>query len=524
MTNILTLSLAILATACIRSSPSTGESGSTGETGSPDTQDTGPFSTELSCNSDWTTAPADLPQPNDYGADGTYVYRIVQIPSDDFDELYATVFFPSDPQQKLYAAGAPVVVAVVPALEIQYDLVAQLSSDYGVIEVQPLYPGWSYDGIGTSGHSDLDGWGIAAALRDTIRFAAGDLDSVDGLSIGQLVGMDVCNRPLTVLGASSGGAAVARALDWFSDDLKNLVGGMATHESPSMHQFIIYDAGALWMDPNEATDGDGNGFTWDDGRNRTYQPGACDRETCNMDYSDLRRSTDVSLGEIYSMFGAIPEQEVYYLDHNGNCVLDYVQGTGTLDVDGNGYLDDDEDYVFCPHWDDKADNDMDRRFYTPEVLQAAIDNSQLDPGDWPSYLATLDESTEFWQSRNMLSHVSAIAAAYPSSFRAVVEYTEEDHGVAQPTHPHVYYLYEALREDGVTVRYNGTDDMLDCVVPADKLSGWAGARQVGEYIAEEDLADYALPETVFNAMARAVGTTALIWDLWGPFDLCPAQQ
>ena len=102
-----------------------------------------------------------------------------------------------------------------------------------------------------------------------------------------------------------------------------------------------------------------------------------------------------------------------------------------------------------------------------------------------------------------------------------VNYTAIDHGVAAPDRPHVVLFYESMRERGVAIRYNYPEAMLDCLIDRTLWEDWGGELPYNHVLPAELLGAHALPEDVSNVISRGLPAFGLLWDMWGPFDLCP---
>ena len=495
-----------------------GDTAHSGETG--DTQL--PPMLELICNDDYLD-PVALPEAMIDPDEPTQAYRVVQVESEHFDEAYLLVVFHTDPEERLYDAGAPVVVGAIPALLLQEEPVAQLLPGFGVIEIQPIFSGWSVDGVGTSGDPDAGGPADADMLREAILFGAGRKTTIEGYTLGQVVEAPVCNDKVMVLGASSGAIVAMMALASMDEELASATMGFANHEAPLLPQLLLGDAGALWMDPqdpNNLRDQDGDGYTFDEGINPTYRPGDCQGTSCDLDYSALlwdpvMHSADINTGR----FEGSDYPGVLYLDLDGDGQVTHIGGS--LDVNQNGWLDADEDFMFMPHWDKLLPDGA--HMYSPEVLGAAVTSGILREDNWPEHVASLAETVEFWQVRNMMNYVEPLAAVAPPWFRAAIDYTEVDHGQALPDRPHVMLFYDAFDAAGVPIRYNYSEAMMDCTVaPGLWKAAWTGQELPYNYDLQlSELDDHAMVEDVPNSIVRALPAVGLLWDMYGEFDRCP---
>lgn len=521
-----------------RTLPETGSQ----ESGPPDTSDTDteesgvvdrePYAIHdpggLECFDDYLDAPADVPPGLEYWGKGDNTdvnieYRIVELPSEHFEHLYVVVFNSKDQNNQAFAEGMPAMVSSVPSMNsMNQGLSRRIPSYYGFIELQPVYPGWTIDAYTTSGVPDDGGEQSAWALVETLRFAAGRKATVQGHTLGMLVGRPVCNGKTVLQGSSGGAMTASRALYLGRDELPEFVVGFGNHEPPSVGQFLTGDGGWIWMDPDTDVDADEDGFGWDDGRSHQYTYGMCppDASTCLFPYENLAWTTDKALAEIMpTRYSASPypdEDGVLYSDNNLNGKLDFNMTGATSDVDGNGAIDPLEDFVYGPQHDEGVPWPGNKYFYSPEILQAVVDRGLIDTAAWPQGMATLEESTEFWATRTHMINVPTIAEAYGPDFRVYIEFRESDHAVALPSRPHVMQLYKAYQSQGLTVRYNGEFDLLACVLGATP-DFWTGELPVNAEIEEGQLFNYALPLAVEHDIARVLGGLWIFWDVFGEF-------
>lgn len=490
----------------------------TSETSLPDD----PTPLQLICNEDYLV-PADLPDPTVVPTDPDQVYRVVRVFSEHFEEAYMLVIFHADSEQRLYDQGAPVVVGAIPALLLQEEPVAQLVSGYGVIEVQPIFSGWSIEGVGSSGDPDAGGSNDALLLREAILFASGRKDTVEGNSLGQVVEAPVCNDKVVVLGASGGASIAMQSLAGMDKELSQAVAGFANHESPLLPQLLLGDVGAVWMDPqdlNNNLDEDGDGYTYNEGLNPVYEAGDCQGDTCLIDYSALAFDPLTDLAEIYSSrFEDNEWPGVLYLDLDGDQRITYQRGA--LDVNQNGWLDDDEDFLFVPSWDRRLPES--KHMYSVELVEAAVSNGVLLEDDWPEHIATRTETQDFWHHRNMMHQVEQVASSAPPWFRVAIDFTEVDHGIAAPDRPHVRLFFDAFNELGVPIRYNYSEAMMDCTVDASLWKeAWTGRElPYGHGLEPSELDYHAMVEEVPNSLVKALPALGLLWDMYGDFDRCP---
>jgi len=470
------------------------------------------------CNEDWLDAPTDLPEATPFEDDEDLQYRVVELDSTVADPVLVVLFFPRDPELRAYDEGAPVMVAGTPAYSMPSPLRPQPYGEFGLVEVQPIYPGWSMDKLTTGGEVEYGGPTAAAVLLEAFRFAAGQITSSDGHSLGQLVGMPVCNAQVVLEGTSSGGAIAFAALAEMDEALAAGLLGLATYEAPTNPQLTVGDAGKFCLDPDDEQDGDGDSYAWNDGRNHTYAAGACPDHSCDLDYSLIAWDPEVDPSPVCSFpLRGLEIPGALFLDNDGDGRLSLLGGT-TPDIDGSGAVEADEDFLFIPHWDGTADDPV--QTFTPEATAAAREHGALSDNDWPVHVATPEAASAFWDPRNMALHSVGALTSLGTGATAVVTYTEVDHGVPLAGHPHVHALYEALRQTDMQVRYNLPDALLDCVVEPTYLADWAGELEPGIVLEESELHAHALPEDIPAEVVKSLGTLGVFWARWGPFDRC----
>ncbi len=478
-----------------------------------ETEDTG-ASDPNGCHAPTSQIEAGVPLSS--SLDPTSLGRVVRL--DTVPETWAMVWYPADPLGLAYEAGAPVVVSVYPVRKLRDRERPWLRGYHGAIEVQPVYPGSSAQGLGTAGSLDLGGEASVAAIQATIAFAAGELSTIEGWGLAAVAQRPVCNGQVVVLGTSSGGEVAARALAELDPRLLDRVLGFATYESPILPQMSAGDLGMLWRDEDLTLDGDDNGYAWDDGRWQAYTPGACDATGCALPHQHILWDPRARPEAVYPhKLEGISQRGALLLDRSGDGQLT-TDASGSLDLDGDGAVGLDEDFLFVPLWSPDEPDAVQR--YSPQVLDAAVAAGQLELTSWPSHLARPEEVGPWWAERDLLAHLPAIAQAAHPDFAVAVAFTAVDHGVSQPTRPHIHLFYEAFRQRGVPARYNTLEEVALCLAPPHYLQGWAGELERSQEMAEGTLDPWALPETLSVPAARALASLGLIWEAWGPFERC----
>lgn len=413
-----------------------------------------------------------------------------------FDAGAALVFGPVG--EPGYADGLPIVVHAPGAYlaEAEPGTTGALPVEIGAVEVRTLYPGQSAGEVSAGGALDAGGAASAEAVALAIRFAAGELETTDGHALADVVGDTVCGPP-AVLASSSGLAPALGALA----ETSALVAGLAAYESPVLPAFAAFDYGAVWFDPDGATDADGDGVLWDDGRDLDFDRNTCTSAGCAPPAEGWAWDPDHDLHTLMpALVGPEAASGLLFRDRDGDGLLS-LNADGHPDADGSGAIDADEDWV--PGALPGPDGAL---YYSPDVL--AVAREALDP--WPHGFGTLDESETFWADRSPLGRdVGALPLA-------ALAFGEKDHASALPDRPHLVLLAEDWLEQGLDARLNGGRGVVSCLTGLGSTD-WSGGDL---YSDTDDLPSAALPEAVPRPTVAAAAALGLLWSRFGPFDTC----
>ena len=174
----------------------------TEDTGAPDSggQDTGLDRPDGRMPLECTDARPDLVLP-ELQTDSDYYWRLVPLASPLLEEAWAIVIWPMD-EISAYPEGLPVVVNVLidTALDTGYQTgPAPLAArSLGIVEVQPLPPGWTTLDATTSGELNYHGELSQEVARAAILWAAGHETSEDGLTLSDVVERTTCGGRVVV--------------------------------------------------------------------------------------------------------------------------------------------------------------------------------------------------------------------------------------------------------------------------------------------------------------------------------------
>lgn len=482
------------------------DSGDSGDSGLPEEDE--PLFTDRGCRSD---DPVDGLEPAE--ALGDLSWRVVSAPTALFEELYLLLIYPTDEGSRAWEDGAPVVVVAPPVFEVDQTTADAptpvFDASYGVIEVQPIYPGFSVGGYTTSGGLDEGGLMSSSAFAEAVRFATGELTLYRGESIGELLGRPICNGRVGTLGVGTGAIALMAGIAP-SAEIAERIAGFALWESPTLPQLLTRDVGAVWMDPDPAVDGDGNGVAWDDGRNVDWSEGSCDTISCPLDYEDIAWDPDTRPSEVFPGRYEDAPPGVMYLDRQGSGALEIAAGGG-LDADGDGMVGADEDFVFLPYYGLDG-----TRYYNSQLVRVADDKLEA----WPEDVADFDASNVFFATRSVMEEGKVVASLHAPDYAVVVAYTAEDHELALADRPQVALVHDLFAEAGFPTRYNPSAAALDCLTDEANRDGYTGGPPRGALLEERELQGYAMPESL-DAASPALAGLMVLWDAFGAFDLCP---
>ena len=293
----------------------------------------------------------------------------------------------------------------------------------GVVQIKLALPGGGEGEWSSGGQYDERGDGSVIAVTDVIRFALGELADVDGNTLDDIVGGIHNPDAVVVYGDSNGGNLAARVVADEPDAAG--VCGMVLWETPVRDIFATVDIGGNALDPDPEYDADGNGNSWDDMVDPAYEPGSCTLDNgCPLDHSDLAW-----------------DGEQLFCDEDANGV--FGDGSGNIDLNGNGARDVDEDFKHSHHR-----NEDGLRVYSLPVTQA-IENLVLFD-EWPDDLATVAEARDYWEQRSTLTYLPGL----DPEVAIVVLGSRQDHVQAAPDHPHVWMAYEASRRNVDWARLN----------------------------------------------------------------------
>lgn len=314
------------------------------------------------------------------------------------------------PQVARYPEGAPVVVMASTWFVEKYDVKRvgfHLEFDptaVGAISITHLWPGKQdpETGIASDGVYDYGGPKSLAALRDTIRFAAGEIPNIDGFYLHELITLNPLYDNLGLFASSHAGVVATNVLVYFGEDV-SAVRYFVGRENPTMAEMYPLEIGHF-----------------DDRHRPVYNP-----------YYDHTGYTPTTLKVDYSRVGWLQNQK-------------YPEGVPYFEVP------DGEDYIWCG----KGPFMMGKRWFSHALTQALLDNGAFTEQNWPDTLATPRETKDFWPSRITVHNYPLIGEKLPD-LKVMLVFATYDHVQAAPDKPHIRQAYDGFKKGaGLWTRLN----------------------------------------------------------------------
>jgi hypothetical protein len=374
-----------------------------------------------------TTVDVDLPSSSTGLPDGKLAVRISA---------------PATPSAARYADGAPVLIWL-PGGDGAGSLQPVMPRAGDVIRIVFLFPG-GYDpmsGRRSDGTYDYRGPNSIAALRDVIRYAAGELTDADGQTIDQRLPVKVLHDNIGLLGSSNGGNIVVAVAAEHGAQLAGHLRYLIQWESPVSSQIATVDAGGVNLD---CPAGRRERLNAVNPRYGGYGP-----LTLDIDYTGLLyRPTD-------------PLHPVFW-DGNGDgrytTVTDPATGCGTPDLDGDGALGLNEDFPLGAY------SDGVKRVYSRPATEALASQGTFG-GSWPADVATVAEANAYWDLREAVRLYDDALTNIPD-LEGMILASVVDHVQTAPDHPHIRQAFDGWNGNGAWVKINPARSYAVAVDPS----------------------------------------------------------
>jgi len=305
------------------------------------------------------------------------------------------------PESPRYEDSAPIVVVASTWFvekysrdETPFHLVYN-PVNIGAISVSHLWPGKTDPdtGIRSDGSYDYGGPNSLAALRNTIRFALGDMPDIQGAYLCDLIDTQPLYDNVGLCASSHAGVVATNVMAYYGEafpGLRYFVG----RENPTMGEMYPLEIGHF-----------------DQFHKPVYNP-----------FYDHTGYTPTSIAVDYST-----------LDWTKNDA--YPEGRPVFGAPGG------RDYVL----DDKGPNISGVRWFSHALTQALLDNGALTLEAWPLDLATPQQTADFWPYRITVHNYAAIGEKLPY-LRVLLPFAALDHVQAAPDKPHIRQAYDGFHK------------------------------------------------------------------------------
>ena len=325
-------------------------------------------------------------------------FLITHIHCPENGRIAVKIDLPSNPR---YPTGAPIVVMASTWFVEKYDSKEiGFYSEYdptlvGAVSITHLWPGKRDPETKTAsdGEYDYGGPKSLAALRDTIRFASGEITNVDGFYLHELISITPLYDNVGLFASSHAGVVGTNVLAYYGESLTS-VKYFVGRENPTMAEMYPLELGHF-----------------DDRRNPVYNP-----------YYDHREYTPTDISIDYS--------HIKWLQN-----VQYPEGVPYFEVP-NG-----KDYI----WSQKGPYMMGKRWFSHSLTQALLDNGVFTLENWPEDLATPEETKRFWPYRITVHNYPLIDEKLPH-LKVMLVFAAYDHVQAAPDKPHIRQAYDGFQK------------------------------------------------------------------------------
>lgn len=336
---------------------------------------------------------------------------ITYVPSDGIGNIAVKISLPETPR---YPDGAGVVVEIATFFTPSRDYYSSVDvTSIGLILVSYLWPGQSArSGEQSDGVNDYGGETATQALRDVIRFAAGQIPNRDGYYLDELIAIPPLTGQIGLYAFSHPGLAAVNVLALYGDQIPE-VGYLVGRENPTLDTFSSVELGHF-----------------DEQRfpilNPIYHyPEDYTPTEILLDYSSARWDADYT------------EAESEYI------------GRPYFDLNNNGARDE-EDYTLGF----RVPSMYDKRVYSTALTQALADNGALSDANWPSDLSTPQEAASLWPFRTSVHRYPDLAVKTPD-LKVMLVFALQQHVQPQPDKPNIHQAYDGFHHAaGLWVRMN----------------------------------------------------------------------
>jgi hypothetical protein len=366
------------------------------------------------CNQPAPTQSTPDPTVTHEEASSTTVHRVqaggilyTHINSPENGKIAVRVDLPVSPR---YGDTAPIVVMASTWFVEKYNLentpfhLVYNPVDVGAISVSHLWPGKTdpETNINSEGTYDFGGPKSLAALRDTIRFALGEISNTNGLYLHEMIAVNPLYDNVGMFASSHAGVVATNVMAYYGEsfpDLKYFVG----RENPTLAKMYPLEIGHF-----------------DDRHKPIYNP-----------YYDYEGYTPTTIAVDYSHLDWIKNNQ-------------FPEGRPIFRVPGG------VDYIL----DNKGPNINGKRWFSHALTQALFDNDVFTLDTWPKDVATPQQTRDFWLDRVVVHNYKAVGENLPN-LRVLLPFATYDHVQVAPDKPHIHQAYDGFHKTaGLWTRLN----------------------------------------------------------------------
>jgi hypothetical protein len=300
------------------------------------------------------------------------------------------------PNQPRYPEGAPIMVEVstwfVPGTGFHS---VNDTTVVGAINVSYM---WSerYDpesGFLSEGEYDYGGPLSLITLRDVIRFACGQIPNADGLYLHELINVEPIYDNVGLFASSHAGVVGTNVLAAHGQELP-LVKYFVGRENPTRDEMYPLELGY-----------------YDEDRNPVYNP-----------FYHPENYTSTTIDIDYSSIGW------YFGDGAENGRPYFAAQDGT------------PEHILHPEIHPTM---FGKSYYSRGLTKALEDNNAFGDNSWPDYLATFEDTQEYWPYRTTVNKYPLLRTSAPD-LKVMLVFADEDHVQAAPDKPHIHQAYDGF--------------------------------------------------------------------------------
>ena len=329
---------------------------------------------------------------------------LTYIESEGIGRIAVLVAYPTTPR---YAEGAGIIVVVSPFLSDANGFITDPDfTSIGLIQVSYLWPGQAdpESGAQSEGEFDYGGEQSLQVLRDVLLFAAGRFSNIEGRTITTLIPVTPMTEEVGIYAFSHAGIAAVNVLYAYGDALKG-VEYLIAREMPTVDTLTCLEAGYR----SEIGQSIANPFY--------LYPSSYSPTGISLNYSNAR-------------------WDPAYVDEASGFI-----GRPYLDLDSNGAVDA-ADYVFG--W--RVPVMFGKRYFSAALTRSLLDNGALTRLGWPDSLATPEEASQAWETRQTIGHFFELRDQTPD-LKVMLVFAVNDNAQAAADKPHIHQAFQGFRFD-----------------------------------------------------------------------------